>query len=63
MQLFELKDDLAYRSMGEEIKSDYFLQSHVARVLWTMDANGDAITDLVVTHQTEPTALLINHSP
>ena len=63
MQLFELKDDLAYRSMGEEIKSDYFLQSHVARALWTMDANGDAITDLVVTHQTEPTALLINHSP
>ena len=49
--------------MGEEIKSDYFLQSHVARALWTMDANGDAITDLVVAHQTEPTALLINRSP
>ena len=61
MQLFQRGESSTYVSVGERIKSEYFQNPHVARALWTIDANGDHASDFVVTHQTEPTALLINH--
>lgn len=41
---------------------DYFAKPHVGRSLWTIDANSDGRIDLVVTHQTEPVALLMNRT-
>ncbi|OYP38260.1 FG-GAP-like repeat-containing protein [Rhodopirellula sp. MGV] len=41
----------------------YFANPHVGRSLWTLDANRDGLIDFAVTHQTEPTALIINQSP
>ena len=62
MQLFKRSEDSRYESVGEKMSGAYFERSHVARALWTIDANGDQVTDLVVTHQTEPVALLVNHA-
>ena len=63
MQIFQRQVNSKYQSIGDQMVGDYFDRSHVARALWTIDANGDQLTDLVVTHQTEPVALLVNHSP
>ncbi len=41
---------------------EYFAAPHVGRALFTCDVNSDGRTDLVVTHATEPVALLVNHS-
>jgi hypothetical protein len=30
--------------------------------MWTLDVNRDAQVDVAITHQTEPVALLVNHS-
>ncbi len=49
-------------SIADRIAGEYLKSPHVGRALWTLDANRDGRTDLVVTHQTEPVALLINHS-
>lgn len=35
---------------------------HVGRALWTIDADRDGLTDIAITHQTEPVALLMNRS-
>ncbi|MEM6472264.1 MAG: CRTAC1 family protein, partial [Planctomycetota bacterium] len=42
---------------------DYVGKSHVGRAMWTVDVNRDGKQDLAVTHQTEPVALLVNHTP
>lgn len=44
------------------LSGEYLSQPHVGRSLWTIDANRDLRPDLMVTHQTEPAALLINHT-
>ncbi len=41
----------------------YAATDHVARALLSADVNGDLRDDLLITHQTEPVALLINQSP
>lgn len=41
---------------------EYFASKHVGRSLWTLDVNRDGKQDFAVTHQTEPVALLVNHT-
>jgi tetratricopeptide (TPR) repeat protein len=62
MQIFRRNRNHEFISIGESINSNYLSTPHVGRALWTIDANRDGRSDLVVTHQTEPVALLINHS-
>ena len=42
--------------------NDYTAGLHVGRALWTLDVNRDGRLDFAVTHQTEPVALLVNHT-
>lgn len=62
MQLFERTDADIYESIGDQVRGDYARAPHVGRALWTIDANRDDRVDVVVTHQTEPVALLVNRS-
>jgi hypothetical protein len=41
---------------------EYFASPHVGRCLFTCDVNSDGRSDVVVTHATEPVALLVNRS-
>ena len=43
--------------------SGYVDRDHIGRALWTIDADRDGRTDVVVTHQDEPAALLMNRTP
>ncbi len=45
-----------------EAPSEYTSSVHVGRSLWTMDIDRDQRVDMVVTHQTEPVALLMNRT-
>lgn len=40
----------------------YLSQAHVGRALWKLDVDRDGRVDLAVTHQTEPTSLLMNRT-
>lgn len=62
MQLFRRAESGQYDSIGETLPGEYFANPHVGRALWTLDANRDGRTDVAVTHQTEPLALLMNRS-
>ncbi len=62
MQVFRRNDQQVYESIGERMGGEYLTVPHVGRALWTLDANRDGKTDLAVTHQTEPVALLVNQS-
>ncbi len=62
MQVFRRNASQTFDSIGESLTGEYLSSPHVGRALWTIDANRDGLTDLAVTHQTEPVALLINHS-
>ncbi len=62
MQVFQSDRDGKFTSVGETIAGEYLQSPHVGRALWSMDANRDGLTDAVVTHQTEPVALLINQT-
>nr|WP_236696301.1 FG-GAP-like repeat-containing protein [Rhodopirellula islandica] len=44
------------------MSGEYLSQPHVGRSLWTIDVNRDLRPDLMVTHQTEPAAMLVNHT-
>ena len=61
-QIFEQTDQQTYQSANIDKSESYFEQPHVGRALWTIDANGDHLADFVITHQTEPVALLINQT-
>ncbi|EMI21459.1 ASPIC/UnbV domain protein [Rhodopirellula maiorica SM1] len=67
MQVFQRRrfihgaSDGEFVSIADRIAGDYLKSPHVGRALWTLDANRDGRTDLVVTHQTEPVSLLMNH--
>lgn len=63
MQVFRAVAKNHFESVGELIPSEYFQQPHVGRALWTVDVDRDGRSDLVVTHQTEPVALLMNQTP
>jgi hypothetical protein len=51
---FQLVDDDAWGT--------YFQSDHIGRALWTIDANVDGLTDIVVTHTYEPAKLLMNQT-
>ncbi len=59
-QLFQRNQQRHFESIGLRTDCSYFLGGHVGRGLWIIDANQDGNADVVATHQTEPTALLIN---
>ncbi|WP_230255225.1 FG-GAP-like repeat-containing protein [Rhodopirellula halodulae] len=60
MQIF--RHDGAGRFQLADVTGEYLGLPHVGRSVWSIDANRDLRPDLAVTHQTEPVALLINHS-
>ncbi|WP_246112821.1 FG-GAP-like repeat-containing protein [Allorhodopirellula solitaria] len=60
MQIFRLGESGRFESC--EVGGEYLAMPHVGRALWSIDANRDHQTDIAVTHQTEPVALLINRT-
>lgn len=62
MQIFRRNESGVFDSIGPSIVGEYLSRPHVGRALWTLDANRDGLTDMALTHQTEPVALLINRS-
>ncbi|WP_186775570.1 FG-GAP-like repeat-containing protein [Rubripirellula tenax] len=62
MQIFQRDKGGRYFDRTAETESEYVARKHVGRALWTIDANRDGLTDFMVTHQTEPVALMINHA-
>ncbi|WP_404307334.1 FG-GAP-like repeat-containing protein [Neorhodopirellula lusitana] len=62
MQVFQRNSVGDFESIAESIGGAYLEADHVGRALWTLDVNRDGLTDLAVTHQTEPVALLVNHT-
>ncbi|TWT84986.1 ASPIC and UnbV [Planctomycetes bacterium CA13] len=62
MQVFKRTERNEYTSIEDAIGGEYLDQPHIGRALWTLDANRDGLTDLAVTHQTEPVALLVNRT-
>lgn len=63
MQVFRQVTQNQFESVGERIPSEYLQKPHVGRALWTLDVDRDGRLDVVVTHQTEPVALLMNTTP
>jgi hypothetical protein len=61
-QLFQRDSDGRFDSVGSQLASSYFGQLHAGRALWTIDADRNGKMDVVVSHQTEPIALLVNHT-
>jgi Flp pilus assembly protein TadD len=68
MQFFRRGGQRSYENIsfagtnGLRSGDDYLDSPHVARSLWTIDVNRDGRLDFVVTHQTEPVALVVNHT-
>ncbi|GAA5507937.1 hypothetical protein Rcae01_03395 [Novipirellula caenicola] len=62
VQIFELDSALQYKSIQTQQTDDYMQQRHFGRGVWTWDLNRDGRVDTGVTHQTEPVAVLVNHS-
>ncbi|WP_186775591.1 CRTAC1 family protein [Rubripirellula tenax] len=62
LQIFQRGAADRYVRVDNKVSGEYFSNPHAGRALWTIDANGDDRCDVVVTHQTEPVALLVNHT-
>ena len=62
MQIFRRNRSALFEPIRALASNKYLASLHVGRALWTLDANRDGRTDFVVTHQTEPVALLVNHT-
>ncbi|TWU55907.1 FG-GAP-like repeat-containing protein [Rubripirellula reticaptiva] len=67
MQIYQRSELSTYAQppiRNKDVPNDdgYLSQNHVGRALWTTDVNRDDRVDLVITHQTEPVAVLINHT-
>ena len=60
--VFRRASNGAYEVVSADELSEYFRSKHVGRALWFMDFDRDHRLDLVVTHQSEPTALLHNQT-
>lgn len=57
------RDSLSDDSTGSpNARGTYLSDAHVGRALWKTDVDRDSREDLIVTHQTEPVALLMNQS-
>lgn len=63
MQIFHRNTSGRFSMFANSSASEYLSSNHAARALWTIDVDRDGRTDLVVSHQTEPIALLVNHTP
>jgi tetratricopeptide (TPR) repeat protein len=61
-RLFRRFADGRYQSENVAAWKGYFSKSHVGRAMWRGDLDQDGRTDAVVTHATEPVALLMNRS-
>ena len=61
-QVYEQNSQGKYHLVSPSMQEAYVSSLHVGRALWTIDADRDGLTDLFVTHQTEPVALLMNQS-
>ena len=61
-QLYEQNAKGRFELVSPIMQGAYVNSLHVGRALWTVDADRDGMTDLFVTHQTEPVALLMNQS-
>lgn len=61
-QLFRRSDAGGYQAADVASWGGYFSLPHVGRGLFTGDINDDGRCDVVVTHATEPVALLLNDS-
>jgi tetratricopeptide (TPR) repeat protein len=61
-QLFRRAEDGRYPTVDLQASDPYFAKDHVGRALFTGDINADGMCDVVVTHMTEPAAVLINDS-
>ncbi len=61
-QRFALKPGGRWEAIAAD-DEPYFQTKHVGRALWTGDFDDNGRVDLVVTHQTEPVALLMNQTP
>lgn len=62
IELFSQDSSGRFHSVRESIECEYFQSPHIGRALWAIDANRDGKTDVLVTHQSEPTALLVNRT-
>ncbi len=62
MQLLQRDRQGMFQTIGRTMDGDYMTAVHVGRGLWRMDSNRDGKVDVVVTHQTEPVALLMNQT-
>ncbi len=62
LQLFRRGRGSRFEKVDSRTLGDYFRRWHVGRSLWTVDADRDGRMDVVVTHQTEPAALLMNRT-
>ena len=71
MQVFRRSDAGTFHLISDKPSSisskvspteNYRSNPHVGRAIWRVDADRDGRPDLVVTHQTEPVALLMNRS-
>lgn len=62
IQLFQRQPNGSFAIISNQIECSYFQNGHVGRALWMMDANRDGLTDVAITHQTEPVSLLINNT-
>jgi hypothetical protein len=63
MQVLRRKSHSKYEAIEFPPSDDYVNRNHVGRAMWKIDADRDGRIDLVVTHQTEPLALLMNQTP
>jgi hypothetical protein len=61
-QMFRQTGWREFNLVQEEFGDEYFSKNHVGRALWVLDANRDGRQDFVVTHQTEPIALMMNRT-
>lgn len=61
-QLFRRQADGNYQSLDLQSWDRYFESSHVGRALFAGDVDNDGRCDAVVTHATEPVAILLNDS-
>ena len=62
IQIFRRRQDGRFELLSDDAWGNYFRDHHVGRGLWTMDANRDGKTDLVVTHTKEQLRLLVNRT-
>lgn len=62
VQLFELDSTLKYQPIETDQMKGYMQKRHFGRGVWTFDVNRDGRIDVGVTHQTEPVAVLVNHT-